>query len=158
MSGSDTTTVLSPWMISPCRITYFLIIKWARLEEDVSVQILYFTKSLPPGFIHPLTNRMAFWINLTAGSSYLVPRKYKWVKITPSCFNPINISNNCIEELDNWRRKHRYCVFIYKKKKKRAEIAQNTFGCFGWHLALVPLKFECTYSKSVLRKAPAKWT
>lgn len=61
-------------------------------------------KCLPPSFIHPLTNRVAFWINLTAALCYLVPRKYNWVKITPSGFNPINISNNCTEER-SWQQK-----------------------------------------------------
>lgn len=126
-----TVTITSPWMFSLYHVTYFLIIKWARLEEDASLQIFYFCKSLPPSFIRPLTNKLAFWINQQDRLIWC-QRKYNWVKITPSCSNLINISNSCLEELDIWR--------IQKRRKNCSSF------CLFWHLALVLVKFECITS------------
>lgn len=88
------TTVASPRMFSVHHVTCRLFIKCSCLEEDVSVRILCSSKFLPPSFIHSVTNITAFWINQ---QGRLLPWKYNWVKITPSCFIPINIWNTCME-------------------------------------------------------------
>lgn len=46
-----------------CHFFFFFFIGRGPLEEDVSEQIVCFTKSLPPSFIHPVTNKGLFWIN-----------------------------------------------------------------------------------------------
>ena len=51
------------WCAPLYHVACCVIIRRARVEEDVPVQILCYTKSLPPSFIHPATNKMALWLN-----------------------------------------------------------------------------------------------